>query len=420
MARNFYFSEKVRSEINLYEDLIIEALKMYGQDVYYLPRTIVNEDTLLGDDAASQFYASSKIEMYIENVEGFDGEGDLFTRFGVEIRDEATFIVAKSRWNSQVRRGSSTVIENKRPTEGDLIYLPLTKSIFEIRHVEHEQPFYQLENVPVYKMRCTLFEYSNEDMDTEIGAIDAIETDFSYQYKLRLLRPIPAVISHQFDAAYSHHDIYDSDYVVIGALNTLTLVNGGRYIEDLQSPRTDPNGGILTFPYGNPDVPAVLSATLDSTTGTITSVSIIESGAGYFPAPPLTINKLVTYDSSYRKNDNVVQVLPSGVLMTGEVQRYQLDSDGDSNRYVYLSHVGASDGEFREFVVSPEKQFQNILNNITNDDSSSGLKVLSTNGVAATEHNFMSNTEQNKTFSDLSDDFLDFSEDNPFGDPSSQ
>lgn len=188
MARNFYFSEKVRSEINLYEDLIIEALQIYGQDVYYLPRTIVNEDTLLGDDPTSKFSSSHKIEMYIDNVEGFDGEGDLFTRFGVEIRDECTFVVSKRRWSAQVSRADNA-LQGDRPTEGDLIYLPLTKSMFQINHVEHEQPFYQIENVPVYKMRCTLFEYTGEDMDTGTLDIDAIERDYAYQYRLGLLSP---------------------------------------------------------------------------------------------------------------------------------------------------------------------------------------------------------------------------------------
>lgn len=188
MARNTYFSERVRSEINLYEELIIEALKIYGQDVYYLPRTIVNEDKLLGDDPASQFGASHKIEMYIENVDGFDGEGDLFTRFGVEIRDEATFVVSKNRWSVQVERPDNA-LQGDRPTEGDLIYLPLSKSFFQINHVEHEQPFYQIENVPVYKMRCTLFEYTGEDMDTGTAEIDSIERDYAYQYRVSLRAP---------------------------------------------------------------------------------------------------------------------------------------------------------------------------------------------------------------------------------------
>jgi hypothetical protein len=188
MARNLYFSEKVRSEMDLYENIIIESLKIYGQDLYYLPRELVNEDVLLGDDVTSRFPTSHKIEMYVENTEGFDGEGDLFTRFGVEIRDEATFVVARSRFAAQVRRPDNE-IQTERPTEGDLIYLPLTNKMFEIQHVEHEQPFYQIENLPVYKMRCTLFEYTGEDFDTYIDGIQDIEKEQSYQYKISVDAP---------------------------------------------------------------------------------------------------------------------------------------------------------------------------------------------------------------------------------------
>ena len=189
MARNFYFSEKVRSEMNLYEDLVIEALKIYGQDLYYLPRHIVNEDTLLGDDPTSKFPTSHKLEMYIENAEGFDGEGDLFTRFGVEIRDEVTLVVSKSRFETQVRRMTTSGINLDRPAEGDLIWIPLTKKMFQINHVEHEQPFYQIENLPVYKLRCTLFEYTGEDFDNQIDDIQDIEENFSYQYKITVTAP---------------------------------------------------------------------------------------------------------------------------------------------------------------------------------------------------------------------------------------
>lgn len=185
MARNLYFSDTVRSEQYLYEDIVIESLKMYGQDVYYLPRDIVNEDTIFGDDVPSRFNSSHKIEMYIENIEGFDGDGDLFTKFGVEIRDQATFVVARRRWTQTVGRYDNE-INSVRPLEGDLIYIPLSRSLFQIMHVEHEQPFYQLSNLPTYKLRCELFEYNDEDLDTGIEAIDDIEQDHAYTYLLTL------------------------------------------------------------------------------------------------------------------------------------------------------------------------------------------------------------------------------------------
>jgi len=185
MATNLYFSQKVNSEQNLYEDIVIESLKMYGQDVYYLPRELVNEDPVFGDDVSSRFNASYKVEMYIENIEGFDGDGDLFTKFGVEIRDQATFVVARRRWTATVNRYDND-INSIRPREGDLIFLPLSKSMFQIMHVEHEQPFYQISNLPTYKLRCELFEYNNEDFDTNIDVIDDIEKDYGYEYLLTL------------------------------------------------------------------------------------------------------------------------------------------------------------------------------------------------------------------------------------------
>jgi hypothetical protein len=185
MATNLYFSQKVSSEQNLYEDIVIESVKMFGQDVYYLPRDIVNENRILGDDVPSRFNSSYKIEMYIENTEGFDGEGDLFTKFGIEIRDAATFVVARRRWTSTVGRFDNE-INSVRPREGDLVYIPLSKSMFQIMSVEHEQPFYQLSNLVVYKLRCELFEYNDEDFDTNIDAIDDIERNYAYEYLLTL------------------------------------------------------------------------------------------------------------------------------------------------------------------------------------------------------------------------------------------
>ena len=132
MARNIYFSDAIRSEQKLYENIIIESLKMYGQDVYYLPRTIVNENRILGEDVSSKFSNSYKIEMYIENTEGFDGEGDLFTKFGVEIRDEATFIVSRRRWNTTVGRVDNE-ISGERPRDCLLYTSPSPRDVEESR-----------------------------------------------------------------------------------------------------------------------------------------------------------------------------------------------------------------------------------------------------------------------------------------------
>ena len=180
MPRNVYFSQAVKSEQNLYEDLIIESLRIYGQDVYYIPRTLVNRDDILNEDPASKFDDAYLLEMYIENTEGFEGSGDLYSKFGLEIRDECTFIVSRRRWETRVGIFSDNVVD-PRPQEGDLIFLPMTNSFFEISYVEDDSPFYQLSNLPVYRMQCNLFEYNDEDFDTGIAEVDDKSSQSAYQ-----------------------------------------------------------------------------------------------------------------------------------------------------------------------------------------------------------------------------------------------
>ena len=184
MATNPYISQTVRSEQNLYEDIVIESLKFYGQDVYYIPREIVNKDKVFLDDVPSRFSDAYKIEMYIENTEGFEGEGDLFTKFGIELRDQATFVVARRRWKQLI--GNYLDSNKFRPREGDVIYLSLSKSIFQINKVETETPFYQLSNLPTFRLQAELFEYNDEDFDTGIDTIDDIEYEGAFQYKLTM------------------------------------------------------------------------------------------------------------------------------------------------------------------------------------------------------------------------------------------
>ena len=184
MATNQYFKNKVRSEQQLYEDLVIEALQMYGQDVYYIPREIVNKDRIFLDDVPSRFSNAYKIEMYIENTDGFEGEGDLFAKFGIELRDQANFVVARKRWTQLI--GSKLTENNFRPREGDVIYLPLSESMFEIRRVETETPFYQLSQLPTFRLQCELFEYGGEDFDTGIDTVQDVEQEGSFKYNLQL------------------------------------------------------------------------------------------------------------------------------------------------------------------------------------------------------------------------------------------
>ena len=182
MAINHYFQGGRgignTAEKRLHEDLIIEGLKIYGQDVYYLPRTLVNRDLVMGEDTTSRFDDSYMIEMYFETQEGFAGEQELINKFGLEIREDTTLVVSKRRFEEHVA-SKANLIASGRPNEGDVIYLPLMNSFFEIQFVEDQEPFFQLGNLPVYKLRVTRFEYANEEINTGQGVLDQAEDKFS-------------------------------------------------------------------------------------------------------------------------------------------------------------------------------------------------------------------------------------------------
>ena len=177
MPTNTYIRPNVQSEQMLYEDLIIESLQTYGQDTYYIPRSMIYEDEILNEEY-SRYETSHIIEMYIANTEGFEGEGNLLSKFGIEIRDQATFIVSKMQFEKLVKTQSND-IDLDRPKEGDLIYLPLSNSLFEIKFVEHEKPFYRLADLPTYQLQCELFEYNSEEFNTGIDDIDQFERDYA-------------------------------------------------------------------------------------------------------------------------------------------------------------------------------------------------------------------------------------------------
>ena len=178
MPTNHYFSKGTVSEQLLYEDLAIEAIQIYGHDVYYLPRTMVNKDELFGESPLSKFTDAYMIEMYMDTNEGYEGEKEIISRFGLEIRDETTFTVSRRRWLDLVS-SNSNLISALRPNEGDWIYMPTVGRLLEISFVDKDDPFYQLDNLPVYKLFTRTVEYSSEDLDTGIEAIDAIETERS-------------------------------------------------------------------------------------------------------------------------------------------------------------------------------------------------------------------------------------------------
>jgi len=176
---NLYFNNYAFSgEQNLIEDLIIESIKIYGVECIYMPRTMVKEDNLFGEDVLSKFEDAFPVEMYIKSVDGFEGDGDFLSKFGLEVRDEMTLTVSRRRFSEEVHYEETTK-ESGRPAEGDLIFFPINDKIFEVKFVEHEAIFYQMGSLQTFDLRLELFEYSHEEFDTGIDEIDEIEDIFS-------------------------------------------------------------------------------------------------------------------------------------------------------------------------------------------------------------------------------------------------
>lgn len=278
MATNVYFTQGTRNEQYLVEDLIIESLKIYGQDMFYIPRTLVSKDNILGEDRLSQFKTSFPIEMYFENVDSFDGQGAFMQKFGLMVEQSATLVVARRRWEQLVGRFNQTQIPS-RPCEGDLLYFPLTKGLFEIKFVKHQDPFYQLGKLYVYKLQVELFQYASERIDTGNAEIDAFESLKTFSTNTTRTK--------------------------YGEIKEINVVNGGTgYTNVVMNIQT-------TTGYG-----AQAQATI--TNGSITGFTITNGGQGYGP-------------------DTTVQITGNGTGATATVvvenNIDKVDSYGDNNSF---------------------------------------------------------------------------------------
>ena len=242
MATNVFFSHAVQTEQNLVEDLIVESLRMYGHNCFYLPRSIVNEDTILGDAADSSFDDAYEVEMYLDGVEGFEGEGDLYSKFGVEVRDTATFVISKRSWERFISLDAN-LATGLRPNEGDLIYFPLSKSVFEIKFVEHENPFYQMGKLFTFKMTCDLFEYSGEDFNTGVGALDT-DLDLAQAAGIELTLADTSTV-RDFIVGETVSQLVTDTVVITGEVVSWSETTNKLYISKIQT--TDTTGNYQSF-----------------------------------------------------------------------------------------------------------------------------------------------------------------------------
>ena len=276
------------TERNLYQNLIKEAIQIYGHDVYYINRDTIALDNVLGEDSLSKFTKQTPIEMYVEDSEGFGGDKEIISTFGLENRNEITFVVSKERFqemDSQItiesgtdttgggilletasidQAGNSSTLTSvqgdnnfyvlqdttstdaDRPIEGNLVYHPIFAKMFEISFVDHDEPFYQLDNNPVYKLRCKQFEYSSESIDTGIATIDAIEDELSVdtrQYQITLENEVGSIqLENAADTGIAAY-IITEDYIV-GDQSTDTI-NQNELFDELDD-------NVLDFSETNP------------------------------------------------------------------------------------------------------------------------------------------------------------------------
>ncbi|AOO15155.1 neck protein [Cyanophage S-RIM12_Np_14_0310] len=345
-------------------NLIIESIELYGQDIYYLPRTYVNRDTIFQEVESSNFTQALAIRAYVNNVEGWEGQGELLSKFGVRIEDKTTFIFSRSKFTEKVDDNAVLNVEG-RPNEGDLIWFPTTKHLFEIKFVEAERPFYQLGKGYVWECQCELFEYSDEQLDTGVAAIDAIETAFANSIKLVM----DAGGSGDFTVGEEIvGDLYlaTATAAITGdAVSSFTITDGGEHYKTALPPTVTITGGGGSGATGT----AVVSAT-----GIVSSITVSSGGTGYTSAPSVTI------DYSPKDSRAEVKSWNSG---TRELQVINRTGTFNTSETVKGLTSGA--------LWSPESY--NTLNNTNTADS----------------------IDQNYSFETADDDILDFTEGNPFG-----
>ena len=312
---NPFFLQGSQSEQRLVQELINEQLRMYGVDVTYIPRKIVNRDTILNEVETSKFDDNYTIEAYVNTYEGHSGAGDILTKFGMSLRDELTITISKERFDDFIAmfiegESDDEIILSSRPREGDLIYFPLGQRLFEVKFVEHEDPFYQLGKNYVYQLKCELFEYEDEVIDTSIDEIDTQVQEEGYITTLKLTgigetaSVSPVINSGYVRQVFLNNDgsgytsapiIQFDDSPVSGGTATAvaitTSVAGVRSIKEIIL--TNAGFGYTSAPgitiYSGGGVGAAATASIETTDNGVVSIALVDGGSGYSAVPIVTV-----------------------------------------------------------------------------------------------------------------------------------
>lgn len=438
MAKNVYFSNGTASEQILVEDLIIESLKIYGHDVYYLPREIVSEDDLFTEDVLSKFDENYMIEMYISNYEGFEGDGSLLTKFGVRITDEATFVVAKRRWEDLIS-SSNNLVSNFRPNEGDAIYLPLTNQIFQIKFVEHEKPFRQLDSIQTYNLIAELMEFSNERLETGIEEIDNLTRIVGYTTTLKLTDGIKDFIVTAGGSGYGSGTTATIGGTGSGSSATVSLTSGVVTSVNI----TEPGLGFTSAPpvsivgtgtgaavtaliasKGNFETGETVKSQANTakaiasvTSNAVSSITLYDNGSKYTSAPTVTISGGGGTGATATTTINSIGQV-SGITITASGSGYT----SDPTITIQSSPNEATAKVVRYDGTNNELEVTDIIGSFTDNDSLLGL----TSGAEWTINTFSSIENENDPeaendfFESEGDNILDWTEGNPFGEYGNQ
>ena len=277
MALNSYFLQGSPSEQRLVQDLINEQLQMFGVEVTYIPRKFVNRQTVLEEVQQSMFDDNFSLEAYVNTFEGYGGQGDIMTKFGMSLRDELVVTISKERFEDFVGAfltalPDDEIIVDTRPREGDLVYFPLGQRLFEVKFVEHEDPFYQLGKNYVYQLKCELFEYEGEVIDTTIDEIDTQVEDEGFITTLNL---IGAGVTAASTPVLSQPS---------GYIRELFLVNDGSGYTSTPTVAISTTGN-----SGGQDASAVAITTNRAGVYSVEKLILTDSGSGYTSPPTVTI-----------------------------------------------------------------------------------------------------------------------------------
>ena len=283
MPLNSYFLQGSKGEQRLVQDLINEQLKIYGQDVVYLPRKMVSQDAILNEAIATEFDDSFRMEAYLANYDGFAGNGDILSKFGVQSTDQITLIISKERYEDFISPflEGEDVLVTSRPQEGDLIYLPLDNTIFEIKYVEAKKPFYQLNKLFVYQLSCEVFDAALDELvDTGLQEVDEAVSDFIFTTKLTMVglnaQQATATVQLAKDTGGGAGDL---------AVQRVDLINDGTgyTLPPTIEFETAPSGGIT------PTALAIMTQRTGQVGQSIERIQITNPGVGYTQPPKVTI-----------------------------------------------------------------------------------------------------------------------------------